>query len=348
MREFVINDFTVGDDNKMAASIKDVAKEAGVSIATVSRVLNDIDVVNEETKKKVLDAIKKLGYRPNIVARSLKTQRTRTVGILIPDISSQLYPEIVRGAEDVANIYNYNVMLCNSDSDLEKEKEYLRVLKEKMVDGVLYMSSSLEDDTLDLINELDLKTVLVETKDKNGDLPSVTIDNVKATYESTKYLIDRGITEIAFIGMQKDSNNAWGERFQGYEEALKESGLQLKEDLTYFNKLKVKTGYEGVLSILGKGLIPKGIVCASDEIAMGAINALRDKKLRIPEDVSVVGFNDIHSAQVFYPKLTTIAQPMYDMGSIAMRMLIKLINQKTLEEGHYILPHTLIERDSCK
>ena len=125
----------------MAASIKDVAKEAGVSIATVSRVLNDIDVVNEETKKKVLEAIKKLGYRPNIVARSLKTQRTRTIGILIPDISNQFYPEIVRGAEDVANIYGYNVMLCNSDFDTDKEKEYLRVLKEKMVDGVLYMSS---------------------------------------------------------------------------------------------------------------------------------------------------------------------------------------------------------------
>ena len=134
----------------MAASIKDVAKEAGVSIATVSRVLNDIDVVNEETKKKVLEAIKKLGYRPNIVARSLKTQRTRTIGILIPDISNQFYPEIVRGAEDVANIYGYNVMLCNSDFDTDKEKEYLRVLKEKMVDGVLYMSSSLENDILDL------------------------------------------------------------------------------------------------------------------------------------------------------------------------------------------------------
>ena len=109
----------------MATSIKDVAKEAGVSIATVSRVLNDIDVVNEETKKKVLEAIEKLGYRPNIVARSLKTQRTRTIGVVVPDISSQLYPEIVRGAEDVANIYKYNVMLCNSDFDLEKEKEYL-------------------------------------------------------------------------------------------------------------------------------------------------------------------------------------------------------------------------------
>lgn len=332
----------------MAASIKDVAREADVSIATVSRVLNDIDVVNEETKKKVLDAIKKLGYRPNIVARSLKTQRTSTIGILIPDISSQFYPEIVRGAEDVANIYNYNVMLCNSDFDLDKEKEYLRVLKEKMVDGILYMSLSLEDNILDLINELNIKTVLVETNDKNGNLPSVTIDNVKATYETTKYLLDKDIREIAFIGVSGDDNNAWQKRFTGYKKALEEKGIEVNSDLTYFKNLKVKTGYEGVEAILDRGRQPQGIVCASDEIAMGAINALRDRGLNVPNDVSVVGFNDIDLAEAFYPKLTTVSQPMYDMGSIAMRMLIKLINKKPLEESNFVLDHKLIERESCK
>ncbi len=332
----------------MAASIKDVAKEAGVSIATVSRVLNDIDVVNEETKKKVLEAIKKLGYRPNIVARSLKTQKTRTIGILIPDISSQFYPEIVRGAEDVANIYGYNVMLCNSDFDTAKEKEYLRVLKEKMVDGVLYMSSSLENDILDLINELDVKTVLVETDDKNANLPSVTIDNIKATYEVTKYLIDKDIRDIAFIGVSREDNNAWEKRFTGYKNALQESNIEFREEFTYFHNLKVKTGYQGVMEMLNKGVKPQGIVCASDEIAMGAINALRDNGLKVPEDVSVTGFNDIDLAGAFYPKLTTVYQPMYDMGSVAMRMLIKLINNKVLDEGHFVLNYKLIERDSCK
>ena len=332
----------------MAASIKDVAREAGVSIATVSRVLNDIDVVNEETKKKVLEAIKKLGYRPNIVARSLKTQRTRTVGILIPDISNQFYPEIVRGAEDVANIYDYNVMLCNSDFDLDKEKEYLRVLKEKMVDGVLYMSSSLNKDILDLINELDVKTVLVETDDENAHLPSVTIDNVKATYETTKYLIDKGIKDIAFIGVSREDNNAWKKRYTGYKNALEESSIAIREEYTYFHNLKVETGYNGVMEMLNKGANPKAIVCASDEIAMGAINALRDKGLKVPEDVSVTGFNDIDLARAFYPKLTTVHQPMYDMGSVAMRMLIKIINNKVLEEGHFVLNYNLVERDSCK
>lgn len=330
----------------MATSIKDVAKEAGVSIATVSRVLNDIDVVNEDTKKKVLDAIKKLGYRPNIVARSLKTQRTKTIGILVPDISNQFYPEIVRGAEDVSNIYDYNVILCNSDLDIEKEKEYLRVLKEKMVDGVLYMSSSLRDEILELINELDLKTVLVETKDKEGLLPSVIIDNVKGSYDSTMYLIKKGIKEIAFIGTEKGNMNAWSDRYVGFEKAMNEAGIEIDEDLVYFNSMKVKTGYEGVQHFLSTKKNFKGIVCASDDIAMGAINSLRDNGLTVPTDVSVIGFNDNFAASIFYPKITTISQPTYDMGSVAMRMLIKMLNQKGLEQPHFVLEHQLVERES--
>lgn len=332
----------------MAASIKDVAKEAGVSIATVSRVLNDVDVVNEDTKKKVKDAIKKLGYRPNIIARSLKTQRTRTIGILVPDISSQFYPEVVRGAEDVANIYGYNIMLCNSDLDIEKEKEYLRVMKEKMVDGVLYMSSSLQEEIVELINELQVTTVLVESKDEKGIIPSVSIDNELAAYEATKYLLDKQGKDIAFIGVHKDGANAWSSRFTGYERAIKESGLELNENIIYFNDLRPISGYEGVKAMLEKGAKFDSIFCASDEVAMGAINALRDNGINVPGDVNVVGFNDIYIASLFYPRLTTISQPMYDMGSVAMRMLIKLVNHQELEQTQFVLPHDLVERDSCK
>ena len=332
----------------MATSIKDVAREAGVSIATVSRVLNDIDVVNEDTKKKVLDAIKKLGYRPNIVARSLKTQKTKTIGILVPDISSGFYPEIVRGAEDVANIYDYNVILCNSDFDEDKEKSYLRVLKEKMVDGVIYMSSSFDEETLDIINDLDLKTVLVETKDKENRLPSVIIDNVGATYEATKMLINNGAKNIAFIGVKKEAMNAWGERYTGYEKALKESGIAIDEELIFLQDLKVKTGYKAIDRFLSNGKGFDAIVCASDEIAMGAINALRENNIKVPEDVSVIGFNDNDVASYFYPRLTTIKQPSYDMGSVAMRMLIKILNNKNLDDDQYVLDYQLIKRESSK
>jgi LacI family transcriptional regulator len=331
----------------MAASIKDVAKEAGVSIATVSRVLNDVDVVNEETKKKVKDAIKKLGYRPNIIARSLKTQRTKTIGILIPDISSQLYPEIVRGTEDVANIYDYNIILCNSDSDLEKEKEYLRVLKEKMVDGLLYMSSSLEPEIVELIKELEIPTVLIETIDKEKTFPSVSIDNREAAYDAVTYLLNKGNKKIAYIGIHKDAVNANAARYFGYEDALKEQGIEIDENLLHFGEIKAKEGYDGIIEILSKTEVD-AVFCTTDELAMGVINALRDKGIKVPEDVDVVGFENIYTAALFYPRLTTVSQPMYDMGSVGMRMLIKIANKKELEEKNYILPYEIIERDSCK
>ncbi|MFL0266648.1 LacI family DNA-binding transcriptional regulator [Candidatus Clostridium radicumherbarum] len=331
----------------MAASIKDVAKEAGVSIATVSRVLNDVDVVNEDTKKKVQDAIKKLGYRPNIIARSLKTQKSRTIGIIIPDISNQFYPEIVRGAEDVSNIYNYNIMLCNTDLDPDKEMEYLRVLKEKMVDGVIYMSNSLEAEMINLIKELELPTVLVETTDKENTFPSVTIDNEKAAIDAINYLVKKGNKKIAYIGSHEDAVNAAAYRFAGYRTALKKNNLELKDELCSFGGLKPQDGYEGIKRILENNEID-AVFCASDELAMGAINALRDMGRKVPEEIDVIGFDNIYSAAYFYPKLTTVEQPMYDMGSVGMRMLIKIINGAELVQHHFVLPHQIVERDSCK
>ncbi|MGH4052506.1 MAG: LacI family DNA-binding transcriptional regulator [Clostridium sp.] len=332
----------------MAASIKDVAKEAGVSIATVSRVLNDIDVVNEDTKKKVKDAIKKLSYRPNIVARSLKTQKSSTIGIIIPDISNQFYPEIVRGCEDVANIYNYNIMLCNSDLDLDKEMESLRILKEKMIDGVIYMSNSIEQNVIGLIKELEMPVVLVETTDAEDIFPSVTINNVKAAADAVKYLINKGNKNIAYVGTSLEKVNALSKRYTGYLSALDEMGIELNKDLVYIGGVKPKDGYAGINNILDTGAKVDAVFCASDEIAMCVINALRDRNISVPGDVDVMGFNDIYSASVFFPKLTTIAQPMYDMGSVSMRMLIKSINNLEVEEKHFVLPYRLVERNSCK
>lgn len=331
----------------MATSIKDVAREAGVSIATVSRVLNDVDVVNEDTKKKVTEAIKKLGYRPNIVARSLKTQRTRTIGIVIPDISSQFYPEIVRGAEDVANIYNYNIILCNTDLDANKEKDYLRVLREKMVDGVIYMSNCLAPSILELMKELNFPTVLVETRDKEKTFPSVTIDNEMAAYDAVNYLAKKGNKNIVYIGVNPKIQNAGALRYKGYERALKENGLSVDEDRVYFGGLKSNDGYEAMKKILSKSKVD-AVFCASDEIAMGAINLLREKGIQVPKSVDVIGFDNIYSSEIFYPKLTTVEQPMYDMGSVGMRMLIKKINKKKIEQEHYVLPYRIVERDSCK
>lgn len=334
----------------MATSIKDVAREANVSIATVSRVLNNVDVVNEETKKKVLEAIEKLDYRPNIVARSLKTQKTKTIGIIIPDISNPMYPEIVRGAEDVSNIYEYNIMLCNTDLDPQKELEYLRVLGEKMVDGVIYISNSLEPTIMKTIKDTNMPLVLIETNGRKTEYPSVVIDNKQAAIDAVNYLINKGNKKIAYIGTDREAVNASAIRYDGYKCALKENNISYNEDIVYFCKysLKAEDGYEAMNSILEKAKDIDALFCVNDELAMGAINALRNNEIRVPEDVDVIGFNDTYGAEFFYPRLTTVAQPLYDMGSVATRMLIKKINNQPLDKKLFVLPYTLVERDSCK
>lgn len=334
----------------MATSIKDVAREANVSIATVSRVLNNVDVVNEDTKKRVLDAIEKLDYRPNIVARSLKTQKTKTIGIIIPDISNPIYPEIVRGAEDVSNIYKYNIMLCNTDLDPSKEVEYLKVLGEKMVDGVIYISNSLEENVLKTIKGSNTPLVLIETNGRKTDFPSVVIDNIQAANDVVEYLIKKGNKRIAYIGTDKQSVNASALRYKSYENMLEKYGITYDENLVYFCKysLKPEDGYKAMTAILSKTKDIDALFCVNDEIAMGAINALRDNGLDVPKDIDVVGFNDTHGAEFFYPRLTTVAQPLYDMGSVATRMLIKKINNEPLDKNLYILPYEFVERDSCK
>jgi LacI family transcriptional regulator len=331
----------------MAASIKDVAKEARVSIATVSRVLNNIDVVNSDTKQRVKDAIEKLGYRPNIVARSLKTSKTRTVGIIVPDISNQFYPEIVRGAEDVANIYDYNVMLCNTDLDKEKEIEYLRIMKEKMADGIIYMSTYLDEDVFKLLEELNLPAVLIENVDPAGKIESVSIDNEAAAYDGVSYLLKKGDKKIAYIGADKDVKNLSSLRYRGYEKALKENKIRFSDKRVAFTGSKAKDGFDAVNRILEVTEID-AVFCTGDEIAMGVINALRERGIKVPEQVDVMGFDNIYFSSIFNPKLTTVAQPMYDMGSVGMRMLIKKINSKEPEEQSYVLGHEIIERNSCK
>lgn len=335
----------------MSISIKDVAKEAKVSIATVSRVLNGIEVVNEDTQKRVRDAVDKLGYRPNIIARSLKTQRTRTIGILIPDISNSLYPEIVRGIEDVANIYNYNIILCNSDLNVSKEKEYIYILKEKMVDGILFMSNSLDSEVLEMLNKLDIKTVLIETSAEDTNtksIPNVTIDNVKASKEAVNKLISNGRRRILYIGDHKDIFNASAYRYKGYSEALKGNNIEVDDNLLCFCKPFLNNGYEYVQKKIKDNVSFDGIFCTCDELAIGAMNALRENNINVPNDCEIIGFNNILMSSAFSPKLTTVDSSSYDLGSIGMRMLLKIINKEHMDDLNYVVPHKLIERESTR
>jgi LacI family transcriptional regulator len=333
---------------KRSISLKDVAKEAGVGLGTASRVLNNHPSVTEETRQVVLEAMKRLNYQPNAIARSLKMNSTMTVGVIIPDISSSFFPEIVRGIEDLANHYQYNIILANTDLENEKERAALGMFYEKKVDGILFISNTISNGTMDKFSEMGIPVVLISTNDENKTLPSVTIDNEKAAYEAVNYLCNLGHKKIAIIAGFYEDPNAGIPRMQGYIKALKKNNIQYNEELVYEGSYTFKSGYENMKKLLDEGCNPTAVFAASDTMAVGACKAILERGLKIPEDISVMGFDGIEAANFFYPSISTIEQPRYEMGAVSMRLLTKLMNKEEIEQKNMVLDFKLIERESCK
>lgn len=333
---------------KKNINLKDVAKLAGVGLGTASRVLNNHPSVTEETKKLVLAAMKELNYKPNAIARSLKMNSTRTVGVIIPDITSAFFPEVVRGIEDIANINHYNIILCNTDLNFEKEKRALNMFHEKKVDGVLFISNTVCEGTMIKFQEMDVPVVLISTKDDKNILPSITIDNEKAAFTAVDYLCKLGHKKIAMISGLYSDPNAGMPRAEGYMRAINNNSVTYDERLIYQGAFNYKSGYEGMKRILSEGHRPTAVFAASDIMAIGASKAILENELRIPEDISVIGFDGIDAAEFFYPSISTIIQPRYEMGAEAMRLLAKLMNNEEVKEKNIVLDFQLVRRKSCK
>ncbi|HCX65528.1 MAG TPA: LacI family transcriptional regulator [Eubacteriaceae bacterium] len=332
----------------MSVKIKDVAKEANVSVATVSRVLNNIPLVNDETKKRVLDAIEKTGYKPNAIARSLKMQKTNTFGIMIPDISKSYYTQVVRGVEDVCNIYDYNIILCNTDSEVSKEEKYFDVFLEKQTDGILYIGKGLSANLIDKIESSRIPVVLGAVNDVMGRYNSVAINNEQAAYDITTYLIEKGHREIAFFADENEKSFVSQERKKGFHRAMKKNDLPINPIFELKGKYSIKGGFDLMEELLKNKKLPTALIALNDEMALGAIRQLEDSGYKVPEDMSVVGFNNFQISEWFKPGITTIAQPMYDIGAISARILIKILNNQPIDEKAMIVPHELIERESVK
>lgn len=328
----------------MKFNIKDVAKKAGVSISTVSRVINQSKPVKAKTKERVLEAIEELGYRPNAIARSLKVKHTQSIGIMVPDIANQFYPEVVRGIEDVANMYDYTIFLCNTDLDQEKEIQYFAELEEKQVDGLIFMGNLISEHLAKQISDSEIPVVLIGTQ--HAGLPSVTIDNVRAAKDAVGLLIVQGHQRIGVItGKMKDPIMGKA-RLEGYREALQEAELPWKSELVVEGGYRFKSGYEGARQLIMLEEVPTAIFVASDEMAIGAMRAILEKGLRIPEDVAVIGFDNVDMSGKVYPSLTTVGQPMYEMGAIGMRLLTKYLQGENVAASNVILEYELIQRES--
>jgi len=330
----------------MPVTIYDVAREAAVSMATVSRVVNGNPNVKPTTRKKVLAAIERLGYRPNAVARGLASKKTTTVGVIIPDISSAFFAELARGIDDIASMYKYNIILCDSDQKLDKEILLINTLLEKQVDGIVYMGREITDEHLQVFNTATVPIVLAGTKERSEELPSVNIDQNQAGYDATTRLIQGGHKKIAMVTGPFQDPLAGIERFEGYRNALRDNGIDFRQDYVISGKLTYAAGLEAANLFMSLEEPPTAIFAASDETAVGVIHGIQDMGKRVPEDIEVVGFDNIRLAEMVRPRLTTVVQPMYDIGAVAMRLLTKYMNNEQVDHHIVVLPHRIEERQS--
>ncbi len=330
----------------MTVTIYDVAREAGVSMATVSRVVNNNPNVKPQTRKKVFEAIERLGYRPNAVARGLASKKTTTVGVVIPDISNWIFAEVARGIEDIANMYHYNIILCNADKRKDKEIRVINTLLEKQVDGLLFMGGAVTEEHTQAFRTASVPIVLCATTDETEQFPSVDINHEEAAFDAVQALINQGHRKIAMIsGPLQDPTNGYA-RFQGYKRALEAAGLEVIDDYVRVGNYKYDSGIETMKHFLELGDRPTAVFAATDEMAVGAIHTIQDAGLSVPGDFSVISVDNVRMASMVRPQLTTVAQPMYDIGAVAMRLLTKLMKNENVDSYRVVLQHELIQRNS--
>jgi LacI family repressor for deo operon, udp, cdd, tsx, nupC, and nupG len=325
-------------------TIKDVATLAAVSIATVSRVLNGNSNVSEETRARVLDAIRKLNYQPNALARNLRRSETRTITAIFPDLANTFFSRIIKGMEKVADERGFNILIGDTNNDPVKEMKFINLLRERRTDGIIFTTARV--DSRHIIEISDKAPVVLACEYfPNIDIPSVGIDNVRAAYNATNYLIELGHKRIAHIGGPVNVILSH-DRLKGYCMALEHNRIQVDETLIRTGTFYFDSGYEAMLSLLDVERRPTAVFAASDEMAIGAIKAIKEKGLRVPDDISVVGFDDIALAELVDLPLTTISQPVYKIGTTAMEMLTDLVAGRCLAHRQIILEAKLVIRRS--
>lgn len=331
---------------KENVTIYDVAREAGVSMATVSRVVNGNSNVKQATKDKVLAVIDRLDYRPNAVARGLASKKTTTVGVIIPDVTDTFFSELARGVDDVASMYHYNIILANSDESGTKELQVLENLLAKQVDGIIYMGNGLRDKLREQFSHTNVPVVLAGGVDEKNQTPTVNIDYTAATKDAVTKLISNGHKEIAFVSGSLEQAINQKYRLCGYKEALEDASIPFNEELVFTTGYSYNSGYELANEL--KASIATAAFIGADELAAGVLNGLTDNGVSIPNDFEIITAINTKLTQITRPQLTSITLPMYDMGAVAMRMLTKLMNKENIEKGTLTLPYGIVNRQTTR
>lgn len=327
-------------------TIKDVARLAEVSISTVSRVINDSKPVSPEVRRKVLKIIEETGYKPNDVARSLVTRRSYLIGVIVNNLAQSYVADIVRGIEEIGKMYDYDILLCSSYGNKEMQAKYLQLLDRKQAEGLFLVGYKFDEEIITMAKSLN-KPCVFFTRDIKENMNYIAIDSFAASYEMTNYLIKEGHKKIAFVSDYEEKTTVENDKISGYKKALEDSEIKHSE-IFVVNGRKHGQAYE-----LGKSSYKdlkkfSALICSNDEIAIGIINSFVDNGVKVPDEVSVVGFGNIREDEYVRPQLTTIGEPFYDVGAVGMRMLIKTIKGDKTQTGYMELPFTIEKRKSVK
>lgn len=326
------------------ATIYDVAKKVGVSTATVSRALSNSGYVRKDLKEQIQQVAREMDYQPNSLARGLVTKESYILGLIMPDISNPFFPAVARGIEDVANENGYNVLLCNTDGSSRKETDYINVLRSRQADGVIFTTSQVNPKNAKMLIDAGIPVVLADRR-MSIACDSVVAENVTGAYRAVRHLLDIGHTRIGVIAGPMGVATS-EERIEGYRKALLESGIAVQDALICEGNYRQHSGYECVGKLLELPDPPTAVFACNDLMAVGALSALEDRGLRVPDDVAVVGYDDITVASVTRPRLTTVAQPKYEMGAVACKMLIERLKNPDKPYQSIVLDPQLVIRES--
>ncbi len=332
-------------NHKKAPTMKDVAELVGVSVQTISAVVNDKPGITEETRARVQEAIAQLGYRPYSVARSLRTRRTRSIALIVSDIANPSFATMASAAEDYAHQFGYSLIVYNTHDDTEREENYFRTVTQRWIDGVLFVSAEDHLTKPDVFQAASIPSVAIDRIPAEYYGPSVTLDNVKAGYIAAEHLLDLGHTRIAHISGPLKLRLA-RERAAGFAQAFESRGLTASACPAGEGNWTCESGYRAMAHILQAGPCPTAVFADNDRMAIGAIKAIFEAGLHVPRDISVVGLDDIEVAAYQVPPLTTVRQPFVDLGTLAVRLLLEIIETGRAAQPQIVIEPTLVERQS--
>jgi DNA-binding LacI/PurR family transcriptional regulator len=328
-------------------TIYDVARLAGVSTATVSRALNGTGQIAPSTRATIEAAVEQLGYRPNTIARSLVTKSTQTIALLLPDITNPFYAALVSGIQQTALAHGSTMLLCTTESDAEREEHYLRVLRSKQVDGALVDGLVLPSDRIARFVDDGFPIVCLDRDIDSRSIPVVQVDNRLGGRIATDHLIELGHSRIAHVTGAGELGIS-DERLAGYRDALTAAGLPLNFQLVEEGRFTDDGGHDAARNLLQRDPELTAIFAANDLSALGVLNAVAEAGKRVPDDVSVVGFDDLHLSAYTSPPLTTIRQPAVEIATLATEILIGLTRGRGVEEMRHLLEPELVVRDSTR